>query len=186
MTEGRIIIFSAPSGSGKSTIINVLRERGDIDMQFSVSATNRPPRDGETDGVHYYFLSTPDFEARIAAGDFVEYEEVYPGRFYGTLRCEIDRILASGHNCVLDIDVKGALNVKRLYGDRALSIFIMPPGIDELRRRLEGRGTEEQEWIEKRLAKAQWEMDFAPQFDRQVVNDDLTRAVAEVAAIIKD
>ncbi|MDE5784988.1 MAG: guanylate kinase, partial [Duncaniella sp.] len=185
MTQGRIFIFSAPSGSGKSTIISALRERGDIDMQFSVSATNRPPREGETDGVHYHFLSTPEFEARIAAGDFVEYEEVYPGRFYGTLRSEIDRILDSGHNCVLDIDVKGALNVKRLYGSRALSIFIMPPGLDELRRRLEGRGTEEQEWIEKRLAKAQWEMDFAGQFDRQVINDDLPRAVAEVAALIK-
>lgn len=186
MAKERIFIFSAPSGSGKSTIISALRERGDIDMQFSVSATNRPPRDGETDGEHYHFLSTPEFEAHIAAGDFVEYEEVYPGRFYGTLRSEIDRILDSGHNCVLDIDVKGALNVKRLYGDRTLSIFIMPPCIEELRRRLEGRGTEEPEWIEKRLAKAQWEMDFAPQFDRQVVNDDLSRAVAEVAAIIKD
>ncbi len=186
MAEGRIIIFSAPSGSGKSTIINALRERGDIDMQFSVSATNRPPREGETDGVHYYFLTTPDFEAHIAAGDFVEYEEVYPGRFYGTLRSEIDRILHSGHNCVLDIDVKGALNVKRLYGDRALSIFIMPPSIAELRRRLEGRGTEEQEWIEKRLAKAQWEMDFAPQFDHRVVNDTLSHAVAQVAEIIKN
>ncbi len=182
--NAKIIIFSAPSGSGKSTIINALRARGDIDMQFSVSATNRPPREGETDGVHYHFLSTPDFESHIAAGDFVEYEEVYPGRFYGTLRSEIDRILLSGHNCVLDIDVKGAVNVKRLYGDRAVTVFIMPPGIDELRRRLEGRGTEDQEWIEKRLAKAQWEMDFAPRMDHCVVNDDLDRAVAEVAVII--
>ena len=182
--NAKIIIFSAPSGSGKSTIINALRSRGDIDMQFSVSATNRPPREGETDGVHYHFLSTADFESRIASGDFVEYEEVYPGRFYGTLRSEIDRILLSGHNCVLDIDVKGAVNVKRLYGDRAVTIFIMPPGIDELRRRLEGRGTEDREWIEKRLAKAQWEMDFAPQMDHSVVNDDLDRAVAQVAVII--
>ena len=182
--NAKIIIFSAPSGSGKSTIINALRSRGDIDMQFSVSATNRPPREGETDGVHYHFLSTADFESRIASGDFVEYEEVYPGRFYGTLRSEIDRILLSGHNCVLDIDVKGAVNVKRLYGDRAVTIFIMPPGIDELRRRLEDRGTEDREWIEKRLAKAQWEMDFAPRMDHSVVNDDLDRAVAQVAVII--
>lgn len=184
--NAKIIIFSAPSGSGKSTIINALRSRGDIDMQFSVSATNRPPREGETDGVHYHFLSTADFESRIAAGDFVEYEEVYPGRFYGTLRSEIDRILLSGHNCVLDIDVKGAVNVKRLYGDRAVTIFIMPPGIDELRRRLEGRGTEDREWIEKRLAKAQWEMDFAPRMDHCVVNDDLDRAVAQLAVIINN
>ena len=111
---------------------------------------------------------------------------MYPGRFYGTLRSEIDRILDSGHNCVLDIDVKGALNVKRLYGGRALSIFILPPSLDELRRRLEGRGTEDSEWIEKRLSKAQWEIDFAPQFDHRVVNDDLDSAVAEVAALIKD
>ena len=186
MAAGRIIIFSAPSGCGKSTIISALRDRGDIDMRFSVSATNRPPREGETDGVHYHFLSTADFRARIAAGEFVEYEEVYPGRFYGTLRSEIDRILDSGHNCVLDIDVKGALNVKRLYGGRALSIFILPPSLDELRRRLEGRGTEDSEWIEKRLSKAQWEIDFAPQFDHRVVNDDLDSAVAEVAALIKD
>ncbi len=186
MSQGKIIIISAPSGCGKSTIINSIRETGEVDLTFSVSATNRPPREGETDGVHYYFLTTDEFNRHISAGDFVEYEEVYPGRFYGTLRSEIERICGEGHNCILDIDVKGALNVKKIFGDRSVSIFIMPPSVEELRRRLENRATESTEWIEKRVSKARWEMEFAGQFDHTVVNDDLATAVDEVTGIIKN
>ncbi|MCM1520101.1 MAG: guanylate kinase [Lachnoclostridium sp.] len=182
--EGKIIILSAPSGCGKSSIIGRIMEAGKIDIQLSVSATNRPPRPGEVDGVHYNFITTEEFEEHIRANDFVEYEEVYAGRYYGTLKSEIERICSEGHYCVLDIDVKGALNVKRLYGGRAISIFVMPPSVDELRRRLELRGTETQEWIDKRVGKAAWEMEFAPKFDFTVVNDDLDKAVAEISDII--
>ena len=177
MKQGKIIIVSAPSGSGKSTIVGRLIEGGDLDMQFSISATNRPPRGAELDGKDYYFLSTEQFEEAIAADRFVEYEEVYPGRFYGTLRSEVERITAEGHNVILDIDVKGGVNVKRMYGDRALSLFIQPPGVDELRRRLEGRATESAEAIEQRLAKAEYELGFAPLFDCVIINDILEPAV---------
>ncbi|MFG6380757.1 MAG: guanylate kinase [Muribaculum sp.] len=183
---GKIIIVSAPSGCGKSTIINALFEKGDIDMQFSVSATSRSPREGEEHGVHYYFLTEDEFRRKIDAGDFVEYEEVYKGRFYGTLRSEIDRVVDSGHNVVLDIDVKGAMNVKRIYGDRALAVFIMPPSIDELRARLEMRATDAPEVIEERVGKAAYELTFAPGYDVTVVNDDLAEAVSEVHDVITD
>lgn len=183
--EGKIIIVSAPSGSGKSTIVGRLIEGGDLDMQFSISATNRPPRGEERDGVHYYFLSTEEFRDAIRKGAFVEYEEVYPGRFYGTLRSEIDRITSEGHNVILDIDVKGGVNVKNLFGSRALSMFIQPPGIDELRRRLEGRATDAPEAIEQRLAKAEFELTFAPQFDVVIVNDLLGPAVEKAHDTIR-
>ncbi len=183
---GKIIIVSAPSGCGKSTIINALFEKGDIDMQFSVSATSRSPREGEEHGVHYYFLTEDEFRRKIDAGDFVEYEEVYKGRLYGTLRSEIDRVVDSGHNVVLDIDVKGAMNVKRIYGDRALAVFIMPPSIDELRARLEKRATDAPEVIEERVGKAAYELTFAPGYDVTVVNDDLAEAVSEVHDVITD
>lgn len=182
--EGKIIIISAPSGSGKSTIIGRLMERGNIDMEFSVSATNRAPRGAEQDGRDYHFLSTEAFREAIGRGDFVEYEEVYPGRFYGTLRSEIDRRCEAGHNVILDIDVKGGVNVKRIFGQRAISIFIQPPGIDELRRRLEGRQTDSPEAIAERLGKAEYELTFAPQFDHVVVNDSLPRAVEETEKLI--
>lgn len=182
--EGKIIIISAPSGSGKSTIIGRLMERGNIDMEFSVSATNRAPRGAEQDGRDYHFLSTETFREAIGRGDFVEYEEVYPGRYYGTLRSEIDRRCEAGHNVILDIDVKGGVNVKRIFGQRAISIFIQPPGIDELRRRLEGRQTDSPEAIAERLGKAEYELTFAPQFDHVVVNDSLTRAVEETEKLI--
>ncbi|MDE5915093.1 MAG: guanylate kinase, partial [Duncaniella sp.] len=136
---GKIIILSAPSGSGKSTIINALLERGEIDMQFSISATNRQPRGDEKHGVNYYFLSDDEFRSSIENDAFVEFEEVYPGRFYGTLKSEISRITDAGHNVILDIDVKGGVNVKRMYGDKAISIFIQPPSIEALRSRLTGR-----------------------------------------------
>ena len=161
-------------------------ERGDLHLAFSISATSRAPRGAECHGVDYYYLSPDEFRRRIDAGDFVEYEEVYPGRFYGTLRSEIDRITSSGSNVVLDIDVKGAMNVKRLYGDRALTLFIMPPSVEELRRRLEGRATDAPEVIEERVGKAAYELTFAPQYDCSVVNDILDTAVDEAHEIIKN
>lgn len=183
--EGKIIIVSAPSGCGKSTIISAIMEKGDLDLQFSVSATSRLPRTGEKHGVHYYFLTEVEFRNRIESGDFVEYEEVYPGRFYGTLASEIDRITASGHNVVLDIDVKGAMNVKRIYGDRALTMFIMPPSIDVLRQRLEARATDSAEAINERVSKAEYELSFAKFYDKTVINDDLEVAVKDAHDIIQ-
>ncbi|MCC8036942.1 MAG: guanylate kinase [Bacteroidales bacterium] len=177
MQEGKIIIISAPSGCGKSTIINALMERGDIDMQFSVSATNRSPRPGEEHGKNYYFLSDEQFREAIRDNLFVEYEEVYPGRFYGTLKSEVERLTKGGHNVVLDIDVHGGVNVKNLYGDRALSIFVEPPSIATLRERLEGRGTDAPEVIDQRVDRAEYELTFAPQYDTIVVNRDLDKAI---------
>lgn len=184
--SGKLIIISAPSGCGKSTIIHDLTQRGNIDMTFSVSATNRKPRPGESDGKHYHFLSTSEFHDRIAAGDFLEYEEVYPGRFYGTLKSEINRALDAGTNIVLDIDVKGGINVKEIYGDRAISIFIEPPSVDELRRRLENRGTESREVIDERIARAEFELSLAPKFDTVVVNDNLEEAIDRTESVIID
>lgn len=177
MKEGKVIVISAPSGCGKSTIIKQVLDRGDVDLHFSVSATNRPPRPGEVDGVSYHFLSTEEFRRHIDAGDFVEWEEVYPGRFYGTLRSEIDDKCRQGLDVILDIDVKGGINVKRLYGDRARTIFIMPPSVDALRERLVGRATDSPEVIEERLKRAAFEISKAPEFDMTIVNDDLSRAV---------
>lgn len=179
MQQGKIIVISAPSGCGKSTIINSILDETDIDLRFSVSATNRKPRQGEVDGVNYHFMSTDEFRDAVAAGEFIEWEEVYPGRYYGTLRSEIDRIIKEGHNVVLDIDVKGALNVKKLYGEQARLIFIAPPSVEELRRRLEGRGTDSKEVIDERISKAEYELSFAPQFDKKVVNDDLNTAIRQ-------
>ena len=183
--RGKVIIISAPSGCGKSTIIKALLEKGEVDMQFSVSATNRPPRPGEEHGVHYYFLSDDEFRRAISQGDFVEYEEVYPGRYYGTLRSEIARIVDGGHNVVLDIDVKGGVNVKKLYGSEAVSIFILPPSVEALRERLEGRGTETAEAIDQRVARAELEISYAPQFDHVVINDRLPEAIEAVGDILK-
>lgn len=184
--KGKIIIISAPSGCGKSTIIGRLFERGDLNLQFSISATTRSPRGEEKHGVDYYFLTEEDFRARIAGGEFLEFEEVYPGRFYGTLRSEIDRITGEGANMVLDIDVVGAVNVKKMFGDEAVSIFIMPPSVDALRERLVGRGTDSPESIEARIGKAEHEIGYAPQFDHCVVNDVLETAVDDVDGIIRE
>lgn len=186
MSKGKVIVISAPSGCGKSTIINSILDKESFDLSFSVSATNRVPRQGEEDGVHYHFMSTESFRDAVAAGEFIEWEEVYPGRYYGTLRREVDRLINSGHNVILDIDVKGALNVKKLYGGTALTIFIMPPSIGELRRRLEGRGTDSPEVIDTRIDRAEYEISLATGFDRQIVNDVLETAVGETTSAIKD
>lgn len=174
----KVIIFSAPSGSGKSTIVNHLLTLG-LGLEFSISATSRAPRGAEQNGVEYHFLSTEEFERRIAAGEFVEYEEVYKGCYYGTLRSEVERIWAKGNVIVFDVDVKGGLNLKKIFGSKAMTVFIQPPSIDELRRRLVGRGTDSPEKIEQRLAKAGEELTYAPKFDTIVVNDDLATAQAE-------
>lgn len=184
--QGKLIIFSAPSGSGKSTIINKLMSEYGLRGRFSISATSRKPRGSERDGVEYYFLSEEDFRKRIGEGDFLEYEEVYPGCFYGTLRSEVDRTLAQGENVILDIDVQGGLNVKKIYGDRALTLFIQPPSIERLRERLERRGTDAPEVIERRLAKAETELSFAPKYDAIVVNDDLEEACQAAARVVED
>ncbi|MGI6046660.1 MAG: guanylate kinase [Petrimonas sp.] len=180
----KLIIFSAPSGAGKSTIVRYMLAQ-DLNLQFSISATSRLPRGEEKNGVEYFFLTPQEFKDRIANGDFLEYEEVYPNKFYGTLKSEVDRILAEGKNVVFDIDCIGGLNVKKIYGDRALSIFVMPPSVKVLRERLEKRGTDSPQIIEGRLAKAEYEMSFAPQFDFIVMNDDFDRAKEEVYDAIK-
>ena len=180
---GKLIIFSAPSGSGKSTIINYLLTQN-LNLAFSISATSRPPRGTERDGVEYFFLSPEEFRQRIAAGDFLEYEEVYKDRFYGTLKSQVEKQLAEGQNVVLDVDVVGGCNIKQFYGDRALSVFIQPPSIEELRRRLEGRGTDAPDVIDARIAKAQYELNFAPKFDHIIVNDDLEKAKTETLSLI--
>ena len=180
----KLIIISAPSGAGKSTLVKYLLQQ-QLPLQFSISATSRAPRGEEKNGVEYYFLTPEEFRQHIANGDFLEYEEVYPGKFYGTLKSEVDRILAENKNVVFDVDVKGGLNIKNIYGDRALSIFVMPPSIEELRKRLEKRGTDAPEVIEKRLSKAEYEMSFAPKFDVIVMNDDFDRAKTQVLDIVK-
>ena len=187
MKKGKLIIFSAPSGSGKSTIVNwLMNEHPELRLAFSISCTSRPPRGKEQHGVEYFFITAEEFRQRIANGDFLEYEEVYAGRFYGTLIEQVERQQRDGQNVVFDVDVKGGCSIKQHYGDEALSIFIQPPSVEELRRRLVGRGTDTPEVIEDRLAKANYELSFAPQFDRIVINDDLDKAKAETLAIITD
>ena len=178
--EGKIIIFSAPSGTGKSTIIKRLMPAEELALSFSVSATSRAPRAGEENGRDYYFITPEEFRRHVEAGDFVEWEEVYNGTCYGTLRSEIERIIGEGRNVVLDIDVMGGLNIKRMYGPRALALFIEPPSVGALGERLRGRATDSEEVIEKRLAKAEYELSFASQYDVTIVNDDLDAAVTAV------
>lgn len=182
---GKLIIFSAPSGSGKSTIINHLLQQ-DLNLAFSISATSRPPRGTERDGVEYFFLTPDEFRERIARDEFLEYEEVYPGRFYGTLKSQVEKQLAVGQNVVFDVDVVGGCNIKKYYGERALSVFIQPPSVEELRLRLVGRGTDAPEVIEDRVAKAEYELGFAPQFDVVVVNDNLEEAQQRAYDVIRN
>ena len=180
---GKLVIFSAPSGSGKTTIVKELLKRFDC-FEFSISATSRQPRGAEQNGVDYYFLTNEEFKERVARDEFVEWEEVYQGTCYGTLKSEMERIWSNGKVIIFDVDVMGGISLKRLFGDDACSMFIMPPSIEELDRRLRGRGTDAEEVIQKRVAKAEFEISKAPEFDHVVVNDKLDVAVEEAAGII--
>ena len=184
MEQGKIIIISAPSGSGKSTIIGRIMQDESLQLAFSVSATTRPRRGQEVHGVDYYYLSQEEFEDKIKADELVEYQEVYPGRYYGTLKSEVERITGMGKNVVLDLDVLGGVNVKKMYGDRALAIFIQPPSVEVLRQRLINRGTDSMEDIKARVDKAEFEISIGPQFDHTVINEDLDTAVNEVHDLI--
>lgn len=183
---GKLIIFSAPSGSGKSTLVNHLMSLPESNFAFSISCTSRAPRGEEKHGKEYYFLSPEEFRQRIANDEFLEYEEVYTDKFYGTLKSEVERLSDAGFTVLFDVDVKGGVNIKKFYGERALSIFIQPPSIEELSRRLHGRGTDSEEVIQTRLDKAEYELTFAPQFDCVVVNDDLETAKAEVSKLVTE
>ncbi len=182
---GKLVIFSAPSGAGKSTIINYLLSQN-LNLQFSISATSRPPRGTEKHGIEYYFLSPEEFRQKIDNDEFLEFEEVYKDRFYGTLKSEVERITNNGRNVLFDVDVVGGCNIKKYYGDKALSIFVEPPSVEELRKRLENRGTDSLEIISDRLAKAAIEMTFASQFDKIIINDNLDGAKAEVLKIVTE
>lgn len=181
----KVIIFSAPSGSGKSTIVNYLLGRMP-ELEFSVSATSRAPRGTEMHGKEYYFFSAPEFEKRIKAGEFLEWEEVYKGCFYGTLKSELERIWAKGHVVVFDVDVVGGVNIKAKFGEQALSVFVQAPSVDILRQRLIGRATDSVEKIEQRVAKAEHEMTYADKFDVVVVNDNLEDAYTEAERKVRD
>lgn len=182
---GKLVIFSAPSGSGKTTIVRELLQRFP-QFEFSISATSRQPRGKEQHGIDYYFLSTDEFRQRVERDEFVEWEEVYAGTCYGTLKSEVERIWAKGNVIVFDVDVMGGINLKRLFGEDACSIFIMPPSIEELERRLRGRGTDSEEVIQKRIGKAEFELSKSPEFDYTVVNDVLADAVNEATNIINN
>ncbi len=187
MNKGKLLIFSAPSGSGKSTIVQwLMNEHPELNLHFSISCTTRAPRGTEQNGVEYFFLTPDEFRQKISENAFVEFEEVYTDKFYGTLRSQVDTQTERGENVTFDVDVKGGCNIKSQFGGDALSIFIQPPSIEELRRRLVGRATDAPEVIEQRLAKAEYEMTFAPQFDNVVVNDNLDVAKAEVYQLVKD
>ena len=180
-----VIIFSAPSGSGKSTIVNYLLSL-DLGLEFSISATCRAPRGEEQHGKEYYFFSTDEFRQRIGKDDFLEWEEVYPGCYYRTLKSELERIWKAGHAVVFDVDVVGGVNIKKIFGDQALSIFVKAPSVEVLRQRLVGRGTDSMEKIEQGVAKAEYEMTFADKFDVVIVNDDLETALAEAEKAVRD
>ena len=180
VSRGKLFIFSAPSGSGKSTIINWLMENHpELNMKFSISCTSRPPRGKEQNGVEYFFLTPEEFRKKIADDEFVEYEEVYTDRYYGTLKSQVEKQLENSENVVFDVDVHGAMNIKKAYGSQALSLFIQPPSVEELRKRLTGRGTEVAEEIEKRIGRAEYELTFAEKFDTVIINDDLEKAKEE-------
>lgn len=185
MSKGKLMIFCAPSGSGKSTLVQYLMQQNP-DLAFSISCTSRSPRGTEQHGVEYYFLTPEEFRQRISNDEFLEYEEVYADKFYGTLKSEVERLSEAGKTVLFDVDVKGGINIKKYYGDRAMSVFVQPPSIDELSRRLHGRGTDSEEMIQTRLAKAGYEMSYASQFDRIVVNDDLDKAKQEVLRLMQE
>ena len=186
MMKGKMLIVSAPSGSGKSTIVNwLMQEHPELKLYFSISCTSRAPRGTEQNGVEYFFLTPEEFRTKIKNDEFLEYEEVYENRFYGTLKEQVERQREAGQNVVFDVDVKGGVNIKKYYGDEALSLFIQPPSVQELRHRLEGRGTDTPEAIEQRLAKAEYELTFAPQFDQIIINDDLEMAKNETLMAVE-
>lgn len=182
--SGKLIIFSAPSGAGKSTIVHFLLQQ-DLNLEFSVSATSRKPRGVEKNAVDYYFISVEEFRKRIHTNDFIEFEEVYPDLYYGTLKSEVDRISKKGNNIIFDVDVIGGLNIKKQYGNQALAIFIAPPSIEELHNRLEKRGTDTLEMIEKRVKKADYEMTFSDEFDKVIINDNLESAQHEAVNAVR-
>ncbi len=183
--EGKLFIFSAPSGAGKTSIVRALLAQMP-QLEFSVSATSRPMRPGETEGVDYYFLSADTFREKIENGEFLEWEEVYNGSFYGTLFSEVQRIWNKGHHVVFDVDVAGGINIKKKFGEKALSIFVMPPSIEELEKRLVNRKTETPESLKKRLSKARYELSFAGEFDIVVVNDKLSQAIEDARKLVGD
>ena len=185
--KGKLIIISAPSGTGKSTIISwLMKEHKELNLAYSISCTSRPPRGAEQDGVDYFFLTPEEFRQRIENDEFLEYEEVYTDRFYGTLKSQVNNQLEAGQNVVFDVDVKGGVNIKKFYGDQALSLFIQPPSIAELRRRLEGRATDSPEFSDQRIARAEFELTFAEKFDKIVINDILDYAEADALAVIQE
>lgn len=183
--KGKLIIFSAPSGAGKTTIVRHLLDKG-FDLEFSVSATSRAPRHTETHGKDYYFLSAEEFIQKVEADEFLEWEEVYKGTSYGTLKREVERIRNKGKNVIFDVDVVGGLNIKKYYGDEALAVFVQPPSVEELRKRLKARSTETAEKIAMRIAKAEHELSFAPEFDVVIVNDNLEKAFAEAEKLLTE
>lgn len=185
--KGKLIIFSAPSGSGKSTLVqHLMTEYPELRLKFSISCTSRAPRGTERNGVEYFFLSPDEFRQKISAGEFLEYEEVYQDKFYGTLKSQVETQAGRGENVVFDVDVKGGCTIKKYYGDRALSVFIQPPSVEELRKRLVGRATDAPEVVEQRLAKAEYELTFADKFDKVIINDDLDVAKAEAYQIVSE
>ncbi len=181
--KGKLIILSAPSGAGKSTIVQALLKK-DYKLEFSISATSRAPRGEEKDGVEYYFLSPGEFKNRIAQDAFLEWEEVYANNYYGTLKSEVERITSKGNNIVFDVDVVGGINIKKMYGNDALSLFIQPPSIEELRNRLKNRGTDSDEKIAVRIAKAEKELDYANRFDHVIINDNLEHALENAEKVL--
>lgn len=183
--EGKLIIIAGPSGAGKGTILSAFKDNEELNLHFSISATTRAPRSGEIDGVHYYFLTKEDFDQRVQNGEFLEHEDFHSAS-YGTLKSQVEKQLAEGENVLFDIDVNGAMNIKNIYGNRAISIFIMPPSLEVLRQRLIGRGTESMEKIEERLSRAEYEMSFAEKFDEVIVNDILEVAQVEAEALVED
>lgn len=185
LTKGKLVIISAPSGSGKTTLVNYLMDK-DLDLEFSISVTTREPRNNEKNGKHYYFITADEFRKRIRKGDFVEWEEVYRDQYYGTPREEIERIFRKGKNVLFDVDVKGGINLKNIFGHKALSVFIQPPSVGELEKRLVLRGTDSPEKIRMRVDKALEEIKLACRFDYTVINDRLEQAQKEIHSIIKN